>query len=1084
MLSVLCSRIRENSSDQKVSGHFGPKSHDFGYTCCLQFLAMETLSRYGDQADRMAIPSTHQKKRTVTGPTQSPDVVDTIVIGGGFAGCLTALACAEKGQRVVLVERRPYLGREVTAKLRPWMNREGLDEISSSLRSLLLPEGEAREVDIAPAAWPDCFAGEMPLFCGSIKKTLLAALHEKSVAVLLMCHVAGVLADDTAAQGVLLASKYGLQILRGNTIVDLSERRKTARLMGQIPAADSTLARYTIGLSGVSTPPAATLDLPSELGVDGECVWLHPGKCSSCNMFVELAFRPTSAEDGAFAATAREIEARQLAVRVTKHLEQHVECFEGAVVLDLAAETLLDGPLPSASARPLPNLLLPQMALPSSMSCADLNELHAGCHALAGEVAGLAPGAGGPTDAAIRCGVTAIPLGDCTITPFDDPKLPVRLQSVSFDFERFLPIGATGDVLVAGGGTAGACAGIAAAEEGAEVIVSDVNPDLGGTQTLGLVLGYYYGYRDGFTKILDERVAAFAQTLCGGGRAKRVAKMLCYEQEIVDRGGRLLLNTVMAGAVVRDGRLTGAVAVNDEGISIVSANVTIDATGDGDLAVFAGAKHTYGNPRNGNVQDYSQWGRGNVHWTSKSKDLDVIDHRKLSELLRGLTMAHADAPYYDFAPMLTVREARHIEGDYTLDLVDIYEGRAFDDAIAVASSDWDPHGISSSWLGRLGFMPVHLRIPVVQIPYRSCLPKGLDGLLVSAKAISATTDAACYCRMAPDIQNLGYATGLAAAMAAAQEGRTRDIDVSQLRARLLDLAIVSDECAGDPEVTGSAQDRVRRLASGDEMALFGVALLPKADALPLLDAQFHGEGTGKLCLAKALAWFGSKVGLDLLIANLEELNDREGGTPYDDTHPHKLGNPKAGIVDEVDDYWRINQLLALLGILADPAAVPTVAKIVDKATAGGGPKREANTYIKHRIDMQRVPHFDRLLCIAFALERLADPRLVPAADRLLDRPHVTGYLSTTNDRAGLNYHGAYAEVSLAAAATRCGSVKAVTRLAAYLGDVHEILSTFAYRELCEVTGQDRGRRSAAWQEWLSEREVLIPVRYTGTQPVF
>ena len=45
-LSVLCSRIRENSGDQKVSGHFGPKSHDFGYTCCLQFLAMDTLSRY------------------------------------------------------------------------------------------------------------------------------------------------------------------------------------------------------------------------------------------------------------------------------------------------------------------------------------------------------------------------------------------------------------------------------------------------------------------------------------------------------------------------------------------------------------------------------------------------------------------------------------------------------------------------------------------------------------------------------------------------------------------------------------------------------------------------------------------------------------------------------------------------------------------------------------------------------------------------------------------------------------------------------------------------------------------------------
>ncbi len=48
VLSGLCSRIRENSGDQKVPGHFGPKSHDFGYTCCLQFLAMYTLSRYAN----------------------------------------------------------------------------------------------------------------------------------------------------------------------------------------------------------------------------------------------------------------------------------------------------------------------------------------------------------------------------------------------------------------------------------------------------------------------------------------------------------------------------------------------------------------------------------------------------------------------------------------------------------------------------------------------------------------------------------------------------------------------------------------------------------------------------------------------------------------------------------------------------------------------------------------------------------------------------------------------------------------------------------------------------------------------------
>ena len=46
-LACSVAEFRENSGDQTVSGHLGPKSHDFGYTCCSQSLAMDTLSRYG-----------------------------------------------------------------------------------------------------------------------------------------------------------------------------------------------------------------------------------------------------------------------------------------------------------------------------------------------------------------------------------------------------------------------------------------------------------------------------------------------------------------------------------------------------------------------------------------------------------------------------------------------------------------------------------------------------------------------------------------------------------------------------------------------------------------------------------------------------------------------------------------------------------------------------------------------------------------------------------------------------------------------------------------------------------------------------
>jgi hypothetical protein len=327
-------------------------------------------------------------------------------------------------------------------------------------------------------------------------------------------------------------------------------------------------------------------------------------------------------------------------------------------------------------------------------------------------------------------------------------------------------------------------------------------------------------------------------------------------------------------------------------------------------------------------------------------------------------------------------------------------------------------------------------------------------------------------------------------MAAVKHGLTREIDVAQLRERLSELGILPTQDLAEPEVIGSVEERVARLAGGDESALFDVVLVPKDIALPILESVFRKSETDRSCIARALAWFKSDTGLEQLIEDLRVLI-KEETEPYDDTHPHAAGNPKAGIIDEIDNYWRINQLMTLLGILGDEEAVDVICKVVDRASAGGHPRREATAYIKSRIDMQRVPHFDRLLCIAFALERLANPRFIPSVESLLDKPNVRGYLSVTNEDAGLNYHGAYAEVSLAAAAARCGSVKGAQRLAEFLDDVHEILSTFAYRELREMTGTEPcpcegrdGRSSAVWLEWLADREELPSVTCSAPEYIF
>ena len=55
---------------------------------------------------------------------------------------------------------------------------------------------------------------------------------------------------------------------------------------------------------------------------------------------------------------------------------------------------------------------------------------------------------------------------------------------------------------------------------------------------------------------------------------------------------------------------------------------------------------------------------------------------------------------------------------------------------------------------------------LVNVPYRCLLPKDLDSILVTGLGVSAHRDAMPVIRMQPDIQNQGYAAGVAAAMAA------------------------------------------------------------------------------------------------------------------------------------------------------------------------------------------------------------------------------------------------------------------------------------------------------------------------------
>lgn len=134
----------------------------------------------------------------------------------------------------------------------------------------------------------------------------------------------------------------------------------------------------------------------------------------------------------------------------------------------------------------------------------------------------------------------------------------------------------------------------------------------------------------------------------------------------------------------------------------------------------------------------------------------------------------------DTGVQVGVRETRHIIGDYTMQEQDVLQSRAFDDGIACGTFAIDIHPPDGKQQVFTGSGKA-----VYEIPYRSLLPQGLDNLLVAGRCISATHTAFGSIRVMATAMGIGQGAGTAAALAAEGQITTREVDVNEVRARLL-----------------------------------------------------------------------------------------------------------------------------------------------------------------------------------------------------------------------------------------------------------------------------------------------------------
>jgi hypothetical protein len=448
---------------------------------------------------------------------------------------------------------------------------------------------------------------------------------------------------------------------------------------------------------------------------------------------------------------------------------------------------------------------------------------------------------------------------------------------------RQIPVFQRTQVLVVGAGAGGYPAAIRAARHGAEVLLIERNPVVGGTGPMSFVTEFLSCENiSGILREVQQRLAAhdaapveFLPEYFNLAYDPEMLKLVILDM-LVESGVNILLNTMVVD-VLKDGdRITGVVIENKSGRQAILADVVIDASGDADVAERAGVPmHPREAPQpmmmlcrmggvdwaavqahaRANPDDFSKlWGTPAnaldgaqyVHltgWKSlvqQGKDegslpgtfgahlsifgatpanlrngigylyavqvlnRDPTDAADLTGAeIEGRRRARDFLPFVkripgmerafliDMAPQIGVRDSRRIIGDYTLTRDDIFDGRIFEDEIALKVyrgpnlKGWVRHKPDGSE-GHKGHDLAELPISVVLLglPYRCLLPAGIEGLLVSGKTVSFDNEAHQRVRLMPECIAMGEAAGVAAAVAVRDGVSLRAVDVAEVRALL------------------------------------------------------------------------------------------------------------------------------------------------------------------------------------------------------------------------------------------------------------------------------------------------------------
>ncbi|MCL4534474.1 MAG: FAD-dependent oxidoreductase [Bacteroidetes bacterium] len=396
---------------------------------------------------------------------------------------------------------------------------------------------------------------------------------------------------------------------------------------------------------------------------------------------------------------------------------------------------------------------------------------------------------------------------------------------------RNIPVMDEAEVVVVGGGPAGFVAAVAAARNGADVLLVERYGCLGGLATGGLVI-FLDAYGDkgeiiiqGLARETWDRLKPYGGESARRGTTKispmfdpEIFKFVALEM-IEEAKVRMLLHCWAAGVVKEGEDIVAVVVESKAGRRAIRGQRFIDCTGDGDLADWSGApfveaEHPWGLGLPGRLanvdgervwafaqEDPERWSRlrrqnteqggigfptlgwrPEVIWLNNRvpgyplnvHDLTNAEIMCRKGLMKTLFFVRKNVPgcenafLMDTASQMGTRESRLITGELTITQDNLAEARRQSIGLVDRRArDGRP----------------------VAIPYGSLVPQRVDNLLVAGRSISVSHDMLDTVRLIPHCMVSGQGAGTAAAMSCRQGVAPRTLDLASLQSRLAEQGV-------------------------------------------------------------------------------------------------------------------------------------------------------------------------------------------------------------------------------------------------------------------------------------------------------